>query len=1034
MKLIMFGKKDNRRNSGWQLESLMPKYIPDQHEDYVAALEKAVMENDMRNIALSGHYGVGKSSILNEFAKRLGRKVVMISLSTLAPVADNQVSDSVPLQAMTPSNHIQREIVKQLLYREFPSKTKASQFKRIYSYKLVPDLASAFLFGFILCLTSLIMGWTSKVVEAIPNIEKLGLLAYPLYWLMFSVLFVGIRWIIHGQINIDKISAGSAKITLENSSVSYFDQYLDEIVYYFEISKCEVVIFEDLDRFDDSKIFEQLQALNTILNAAKQVRQCVHFVYAIKDSIFSFEQLDREGRLESSEGGLDGMVHPDIERTNRTKFFDLIIPVVPFVTYLSARDVAVRLLSEIEHNVDYQLLDLAVLHLPDMRMLKNVRNEFVVFRSRILQADGLKLGLSETDLYAMMLYKNVYISDFEKIRIRASVLNKLYERSRSFIVENLSRLDKEQASLKRKLSIGLELESQCKRLGSLLIRHVEQLSAALGCVDHDTLGEFVYMGKVVNDIRSPEFWVEFTKYAVGEDLHWRYSPTDEMIFSREYISDTLNQSLDFDGDRIVQRKKLERRSVEIDEQIKFLRGADFDGLIEHSEYSLCENNETLTFEDLARRLLQSELVFQLVRHGYINRNFMLYTSIFYGDRVSSTATNYLVHYVECDDIEPYYVLSVDDVDAVLRECAKLDVSEVAYYNLSIVDKLIFEDREPLEKVLRSLAKLHAREKRFIDAYLSSGAHPEILFSRLSFISGAVLTYVVRDSQIDGELKVKLLDNLLAAPQVYKLSVSSSVFEYIHSHVADFPVMHDYGTREQVGKIASMFQREKLILPHLDGLSDVARASFVVRGLYEINVDNLACAIGGNRSNVALDVIRKHNERVYRQVLGSLDAYFESVAGVSPVVCDPREFDSVLSDVQKTGSVYFNTLLSLSDENCQVRDLNVMLRRTWRVLARRSKFVPTFSNLYCYLGHRGIDADLARYLQGVDSIIDVESASDVQRAEFAHALINASSDLLDDRACLNLLSQLSLADVRLSTSDISSCSPGVRRWLRTQALL
>lgn len=1034
MKFIMFRKTKDLKNSSWQLETLMPKFIPDQHEDYVAALENAVMENDMRNIALSGHYGVGKSSILNEFAKRRGRKVVMISLSTLAPVVDNQVSDAIPVQAMTPSNHIQREIVKQLLYRELPSKTKASQFKRIYSYEFIPDLVPAFVFGFILCLTSLIMGWTAKVSELIPNIGNLGLWVYPLFWLMFGALFVGIRWIVHGQINIDKISAGNAKITLENSSMSYFDQYLDEIVYYFEVSKCEVVIFEDLDRFDDSKIFEQLQALNTILNAAKQVRQCVHFVYAIKDSIFSFEQLGREGRLEKSEGRLDGVVHPDIERTNRTKFFDLIIPVVPFVTYLSARDVAVRLLSEIEHDIDYQLLDLAVLYLPDMRLLKNVRNEFVVFRSRILQDDGLKLGLSETELYAMMLYKNVYISDFEKIRVRASVLNRLYERSRSFITENLYRLDEEQASLKRQLSLGLDLESQCKKLGSLLIRHVEQLSTALGGVDRHSVGEFVYLGKVVKDICSPKFWVEFTKCVVGEDLHWRYSQTNEMRFSREYISNALNHSLDFDRDRIVRRKQLVRRCDEIDEQIKFLRGADYGDLIAHSEYWTLENAKIVTFEDLTRRLLKSELVFQLVRNGYINRNFMLYTSIFYGDRVSSTATNYLVHHVESEDIDPYYSLNVNDVDAVLRECAKLDVAEVAYYNVSIVDRLISQDRDLLKKVLHSLAKLRAREKRFIDAYLSSGAYPEILFTRLSYISGDALTYVVRDSQIDGELKVQLVDTLLASPQVYKLSLSGSVREYIHSHVAEFPVMSEYGAREQLGKIASLFQRENLILSHLEDLSDVARTAFVARGLYEINVDNLACAIGGNRANVALDVIRQHDDRVYGHVLDSLDAYFDSVFCISPVVYDPHEFDSVLLDVLKRGGAYFDKLLTLSDSHCQVRDLNVMLRRTWRVLARRLKFVPTFSNLYCYVGHRGIDAELVRYLQCVGSIIDVESASDAQSAEFAHALIHASSDLLDDRTCLNLLSQLSLSHVSLSPSDILSCSPGVRRWLRTQALL
>jgi hypothetical protein len=138
---------------------------------------------------------------------------------------------------------------------------------------------------------------------------------------------------------------------------------------------------------------------------------------------------------------------------------------------------------------------------------------------------------------------------------------------------------------------------------------------------------------------------------------------------------------------------------------------------------------------------------------------------------------------------------------------------------------------------------------------------------------------------------------------------------------------------------------------LEVLSDVARAAFVARGLYVINVDNLACAIGGDRSNVALDVIRKHDRRVYGQTLDSLDAYFESVAGVSPVVYDPREFDSVLADVLKRGSVYFKMLLNLSDSECQVVDLNSLRRGIWRVLAKHSKFAPTFNNLYSYFSHR-----------------------------------------------------------------------------------
>ena len=45
--------------------------------------------------------------------------------------------------------------------------------------------------------------------------------------------------------------AGPATLKLEDPAGNYFDDWLDEIVYIFEISKTELVIFEDLDRSDN---------------------------------------------------------------------------------------------------------------------------------------------------------------------------------------------------------------------------------------------------------------------------------------------------------------------------------------------------------------------------------------------------------------------------------------------------------------------------------------------------------------------------------------------------------------------------------------------------------------------------------------------------------------------------------------------------------------------------------------------------------------------------------------------------------------
>lgn len=88
--------------------------------------------------------------------------------------------------------------------------------------------------------------------------------------------------------------------------------YLDEILYFFSVSKYEVVFIEDLDRFDQSDIFVKLRELNQLINNSKKVKQNVVFVYAIKDDMF----MNKE----------------------RTKFFDFIIPVIPVINNSNSKD------------------------------------------------------------------------------------------------------------------------------------------------------------------------------------------------------------------------------------------------------------------------------------------------------------------------------------------------------------------------------------------------------------------------------------------------------------------------------------------------------------------------------------------------------------------------------------------------------------------------------------------------------------------------------------------------------------------------
>lgn len=154
------GAGDSQESSStWNLLALTPGYLEPEHGAYVAALTKALGNAEIKNIALSGNYGVGKSSILKRLSELENGRVVELSLSTLAPIEASTLDGSVPVQATTPTNRIQQEIVKQLLYREEPKRAPGSRFRRIERFEWKRELALAGIVGLAVAVIFLLTGW-----------------------------------------------------------------------------------------------------------------------------------------------------------------------------------------------------------------------------------------------------------------------------------------------------------------------------------------------------------------------------------------------------------------------------------------------------------------------------------------------------------------------------------------------------------------------------------------------------------------------------------------------------------------------------------------------------------------------------------------------------------------------------------------------------------------------------------------------------------------------------------------------------------
>ncbi|WEV69521.1 hypothetical protein OZX73_01090 [Bifidobacterium sp. ESL0775] len=363
-------KQTDSSNKHDKLQTLTPQYDPEHHSHmvYIKYLIEALNNDKNRNIALSGAYGTGKSSILDGLQQNpvWKRHIFTISLSTLAPHADDNESVSngtfkisrtesssqgtftVPQKANqkppeTTTRKLQRAIVKQLIFANKPNKAKQSKYTLAHKTDAVHIATESFFSA--ICITILLMLFgagkrfalinSTLHLDQIPlaqaivtklnlNAQNATVIGEAITAFIITFLICCFFYFICAPFHITSLSFDKTAVSLGGTPNAYFDDFLDEIIYFFETNRrYTVVVFEDLDRFGEPEIFDDLRELNTLINKAPGVKQTVRFIYAIKDSIFDSDKLSNQD---------DGNSNSDKDQpgSSRAKFFDIIISVVPF--------------------------------------------------------------------------------------------------------------------------------------------------------------------------------------------------------------------------------------------------------------------------------------------------------------------------------------------------------------------------------------------------------------------------------------------------------------------------------------------------------------------------------------------------------------------------------------------------------------------------------------------------------------------------------------------------------------------------------
>ncbi len=980
---------------------LSPRYEPKVHKVYVDILEDALRgkgkdEPQANNIALSGSYGVGKSSILDEVKRRHKKQTISISLATLGFPEETSSTDP----ANTTTNIIQKEIVKQILYSEHPAKMSGSQYRRVAKAQKLRTLGHAIFIGFTLTLVFFVVGWATQIKGLIPDIPHIGNSIYvtlAICWLVLATLVFWVLYEIHNRFHIEQLSADKAGFTLSAGTATFFDEYLDEIVYFFEVAdKCDIVIFEDIDRFGDHEIFETLRSLNTILNTAKQLKgRNIRFIYAVKDSIFESEAPKHKKYKDAAKD--------EVTRANRTKFFNLIIPVVPFVTHTSARNLMDEVMRDTNHKVSSGLIDLVARHIPDMRLIKNIRNEFVIFKNQIL--DKGNLNLDQNGMFAIVSYKNVHLKDFELARFGESNLDMVYQAYRNIVNSSTMSLNSAISGYENELRTLSSAKNKGNEFGTKLVEDVARTMARSG----GTRVAYQYQGAVVTDeeVLTDDFWNKLAEDTSAVTVTYRdqYSTSRSFDVTHNELVKVVGDSLDAEKWKKDERQRLNKLIDEAKKDVEFLRSADMRELYNRPKFK----HDKKSFGEVLGEYLKSELAIELVREGYIDRNFTLYTSVFNGTRVSANAMNFIMKNIDSGVIDASFELTDDDVKSLVRERPDI-INQKTAYNINLVDYLLVNEIEKAGKVINQLTQNSAKEQSFINAYLESGNKKREFIAALTGRWPSIFTHLVSpDMPLSDKDRVVLVDTALRnMSSSVSYGTDNTLKDFVERNYTELDVLRSTKTMaNQAVEIAALFNHATVEIDDLAPLGESVKSTVVSVEAYKINRANILLALGDQKHSLSLNDIKSTSDVVYHHILDDVASYLKALEPEEQTITAADHFSPIILEILSADSGSLDVIVERSNPSCIVESLPNLSSDTWRILAKHKRFPASVENVNAYIGQIGVDEAIASLLAEGGAISAVEGADEAVKIALAEKILPASGHIPSAELRANIAASLKL---------------------------
>lgn len=623
---------------------------------YEEAIDYVFNNPDVKNVAISGAYSAGKSSVLASYKKRHNDlRFLHISLAHFkSPDQEDEteVKESV----------LEGKILNQLIHQIPSDKIPQTHFrvkKRISPVSIIIKTLET-----IALLTAIIYfmffdSWKSYVSVLPDNWLKsiLELSAHPYALMVDGIIIITLSsFLIYGLIKIQKNKNVFRKLNLQGNEIeifeesddSYFDKYLNEVLYLFENVDADVIVFEDMDRFNANRIFERLREVNTLANIQlqKESKKILRFFYLLRDDIFISK--------------------------DRTKFFDYIVPVVPVVDSSNSYDQFISHFKKggLFEKFNESFLQGLSLYIDDMRLLKNIYNEFVIYYNR--------LNITELDcnkMLAIIAYKNLFPRDFADLQLNQGFIYTIFANKDSFVAEEIEKLDKQ----------------------------ISEKSNEIDMAKNEHLSTIKELDAAYEDKRP-------VRYGYRQDL----SDADKANYAKrkQAIENRLNSSIPkLENEKVVLEQK--RISMQNRQLCEIITRDNIDSI-----FSITSTNEvgTVTHFNEIKSSEYFDLLKYLIRNGYIDETYADYMTYFYENSLSRIDKTFLRSITDKKAKE--YTYKLKNPKLVVSRLRLVDFDQEETLNFDLFTYLL--QTSHIDYVERLIEQLKSTKNlKFIGAYFDT---------------------------------------------------------------------------------------------------------------------------------------------------------------------------------------------------------------------------------------------------------------------------------------------------------------------------